>query len=42
VVGIPRINLALVAWRAAHAQERPEVLSWNLPYEIIVVGVFDN
>lgn len=42
VVGIPRINLALVAWRAEHAQERPEVLTWNLPYEIIVVGVFDN
>ena len=42
VVGIPRINLALVSWRVAHAAERPEVLSWNLPYEIVVVGVFSE
>jgi hypothetical protein len=38
VVGIPRINLALVSWRAAHAKTRPEVLQWNLPFEIVVVG----
>ena len=40
VLGIPRVDLALVQWRAEHAQERPEVLDWNLPYEMIVVGVF--
>ncbi|MEK6371084.1 MAG: hypothetical protein AABO58_00125 [Acidobacteriota bacterium] len=40
VVGIPRINLALVAWRVANAKVRPEVLTWNLPYEIIVVAAF--
>jgi hypothetical protein len=40
VLGIPRVNLALVAWRSAHAKERPEILDWNLPYEIVVVGVF--
>ena len=40
VLGIPRIDLALVAFRSAHAADQPEVLDWNLPYEIIVVGVF--
>ena len=43
VLGIPRIDLALVAWRAEHGmKERPEVLDWNLPYEMIIVGVFTN
>jgi hypothetical protein len=40
VLGIPRIDLALVAFRRDHATDQPEVLDWNLPYEIIVVGVF--
>jgi hypothetical protein len=42
VLGVPRIDLALVAFRAAHAADRPEVLDWNLPYEIVVVGVFKD
>jgi hypothetical protein len=42
VVGIPRIDLALVSWRVEHAVERPEVLTWNLPYEIIVVAAFSE
>jgi hypothetical protein len=42
VLGIPRVDLALVAWRAAHANDRPEVLDWNLPYEIVVVGMYDD
>lgn len=41
VVGIPRIDLALVSWRAAHASTRPEVLLWNLPYEMVAVGELD-
>jgi hypothetical protein len=40
VLGVPRIDLALVAYRALHAADQPEVLDWNLPYEIVVVGVF--
>jgi hypothetical protein len=40
VLGIPRIDLALVAFRVEHATDQPEVLDWNLPYEIVVVGVF--
>lgn len=42
VLGIPRIDLALVAWRAKNAKNRPEVLKWSLPYEIIVVGVYKD
>lgn len=38
VIGIPRVDLALVSWRARHAQDRPEALNWTLPYEIIVVA----
>jgi hypothetical protein len=40
VLGIPRISLALLSWRIDNAKQRPEVLTWNLPYEIIVVGIF--
>jgi hypothetical protein len=41
VLGLPRINLGLVDWRVnAAKQGRSEVLTWNLPYEIIVVGFY--
>ena len=36
--GIPRINLNLIFWRAANAKKRPEVLEWNLPFELVAVG----
>ena len=39
VLGIPRVNLALVAWRVDHRKERPEALTWNLPYEMIIVAI---
>lgn len=42
VLGIPRLDLALVSWRARNAKAEPDVLTWNLPYEIIVVGVYDG
>jgi hypothetical protein len=38
VLGIPRLDLALVSWRTRNKNS----LSWNLPYEIIVVGVYDS
>lgn len=38
VLGVPRVNLALVAWRVDHRQERPDALTWNLPYEMIIVA----
>ena len=42
VLGIPRLDLALVSWRARNAKSNPDALTWNLPYEIIVVGVYDS
>jgi hypothetical protein len=38
VLGVPRIDLALVSWRVRNAGNLAEVLTWSLPYEIIVVG----
>ncbi len=43
VLGIPRMDLALVSWRTKEAAKgRTEVLTWNLPYEIIVVGLYEG
>lgn len=42
VLGIPRLNLALVNYRVSEARKGNKApLTWNLPYEIIVVGVYD-
>jgi hypothetical protein len=40
VLGMPRIDLAVIAWRAKNAGTRPEALTWDLPYEIVVVGKY--
>jgi hypothetical protein len=42
VLGIPRIDLALIAWRVEHGDSDPRVLDWNLPYEMIIVGSFGS
>ncbi len=42
VVGVPRIDLSLVAWRVANASRVPGVLDWSLPYEIVLVAAFDG
>ena len=42
VLGIPRINLALISWRSKNFKKRPGALTWNLPYEIIIAGVYDD
>jgi hypothetical protein len=39
VLGIPRVDLSLVAWRCKQVKTRPEVRSWNLPYEMVVVAL---
>lgn len=45
VIGIPRLDLSLVSWRVTTAADSslkdkyPQVLTWSLPYEMIVVGV---
>ena len=38
VVGIPRISLALVAYRISHADDFENILEWNLPMEMIIVS----
>jgi hypothetical protein len=40
VLGIPRVDLALVSFRLRNGS--PDVLRWSLPYEIVAVGVFDD
>ena len=43
MLGIPRVFLALVSWRTqAAARGHTAVFSWNLPYEIVVVGMYDS
>jgi len=41
VLGMPRMNLAIVAWRVSQRTARPEVLRWNLPYEMIITGFYE-
>jgi len=42
VLGIPRIDLAVISYRVRKSAEKPEILDWGLPYEILVVGVFGD
>src|ERR1043165_6285367 len=42
ILGIPRVDLALVSWRIDNAPKKPDVLKWGLPYEIVAVGVFED
>jgi hypothetical protein len=42
VIGIPRIDLALISYRIGHAGENPGILDWNLPVEMIIVAKFNR
>ena len=42
VLGVPRINLALVSFRTKNAKTVPGILNWNLPYEMLIVGVYQD
>jgi hypothetical protein len=42
VIGIPRINLELVHWRLQHADDPRKPLTWNLPYEVVIVGLVEQ
>jgi len=42
LLGLPRVDLALVAWRLENAKKRPEALKWSMPYEMIAIGVYDD
>ena len=45
IIGIPRVDLALISWRVSAAadpnqrEKFPQVLNWSLPYERIVGAV---
>ncbi len=39
IVGTPRINLAIISWREWVMDDRPEVKTWRLPFEIIAAGL---
>jgi hypothetical protein len=41
IIAIPRIDLALVSFRASHGNDPqfPNILSWNLPFELVAVAV---
>jgi hypothetical protein len=41
VYGIPRIDLSEIYRRVEEEGRRPGLLDENLPYEIIIIGVFD-
>lgn len=44
VLGMPRISLALVNWRTSNTKgtKYHDVLNWNLPYEMIIVGTYSE
>jgi hypothetical protein len=44
VLGMPRISLALVSWRISNTKNKKykDVLNWNLPYEMIIVGTYED
>lgn len=41
VCGLPRISLSEVASRVARSREDPGLLARSLPYEVVVVGVYE-
>lgn len=44
IIAIPRIDLALVAFRVNHATDTkfPNILSWNLPFELVAVALVED
>jgi hypothetical protein len=42
VLGVPRINLKLVSFRRQNTNKFPGILTWNLPYEMLIVGIYND
>lgn len=42
VIGIPRIDLSLLSYRASHPTQPAGILDWSLPYEMVIVAAFDD
>ena len=41
VLGLPRMNLAVLSWRIRNRATRPEVLRWNLPVELVILHGYE-
>jgi hypothetical protein len=42
VLGVPRISLTLVSFRTHNTKKFPGILTWNLPYEMLIVAVYND
>jgi hypothetical protein len=42
VLGVPRIDLALIDWRTHHADDPREPLKWHLPYEMVIAATYQD
>ena len=42
VLGVPRISLTLVSFRTHNTKKFPGILNWNLPYEMLIVAVYND
>ena len=42
VLGMPRLNLSLVSFRASEGKKDSDVLTWNLPYEMVIVADYKD
>ena len=42
VLGMPRISLTLVHWRASQEGQARGALDWNVPYEMVILGVLSD
>lgn len=42
VLGMPRLNLSLVSFRASEGKNDSDVLTWNLPYEMVIVADYKD
>jgi hypothetical protein len=36
-IAAPRVNLAILSWREWVSKNRPEMLTWKLPIEILLM-----
>jgi hypothetical protein len=42
VYGLPRLDFAEISRRVRNSEENPALLTQPLPYEIIILGVYQN
>lgn len=42
VLGMPRLSLSLLAWRTSAEATDPDVLAWNMPYEMVILADYKD